>query len=197
MEEKLWSSPHVIYCSVLHLRRKRSILKYWSFLSALSLGLWCCSIRLSLQRTWKGGVFPEASLHFNAKDKLLCSQTEEMLLCSVVLMGFKMQLHQTWTDWVLPWENFLLNNRTNQWNACVCSNKRVCKCSVMEGRTGRTGPGSGSGVSQLHVHLRKDTQRLPWKLFLLLLILQFSPPESRERGRERQIDREKERERER
>lgn len=35
--------------------------------------------------------------------------------------------------------------------------------------------------------LRKDTQRLPWKLYLVVLILQFSPPERSGREREQHL----------
>lgn len=44
---------------------------------------------------------------------------------------------------------------------------------------------------------RKDTQQIPWKLYLVLLILQFSPPERRERQKEREKERERKREGER
>ena len=46
---------------------------------------------------------------------------------------------------------------------------------------------------RLSCALRKDTQRLPWKLYLVLLILQFSPPERRERQRKRERARYRER----
>lgn len=63
-------------------------------------------------------------------------------------------------------------------------------------REGRDRVDLAPAPRRLSCALRKDTQRLPWKLYLVLLILQFSPPERRERQRKKEREKEQDIEKE-